>query len=222
MTGSCEKEEICCVGIPLEQEHDETHISSSPTPALSKPSPASIDDNPYFEALTSFSVGFMLGFFGWVANNGWAIISFCLLEPLAWTTTSILQHLALAVCGSLCSSVAIFTVFEAIYGNNEYKEMLEQDNPNEADVSYQLERICEVGFAVGYLGSQTLLTNLLYQPFPIKLSRFPDWFYPVVVCFLFLWMIRTKVEDYKRAVKRADKASKVDAAEECLVYAQIV
>ena len=175
MTGSCEKEEICCVGIPLEhQELDETHGSSSPTPVLSKPSPASIDDNPYFEALTSFSIGFMLGFFGWIANNGWAIISFCLLEPLAWTTTSILKHLALAVCGSICSSVAIFTTLETIYGTNKYKERLEQDDPNEADISYQLERICEVGLAAGYLGSQTLLTNLLYQPFHIELSRFPD------------------------------------------------
>jgi len=221
MTGSCEKEEICCVGIPLKQEHDETHISSSPTPALSKPSPASIDDNPYFEALTSFSIGFMLGFFGWVANNGWAILSFCLLEPLAWTTTSILKHLALAITGSLCSSCAIFTTLESIFGSIEVKERLEQDNPNEADISYQLERICEVGLAAGYLGSQTQLTNLLYKPFHIELNPLPGWYYPVVVCFLFLWMIRTKVEDYMRAVKRADKASKVDDAE-CSVYAQIV
>lgn len=209
-------EEVCCVGIPFEQEHDETH-TSSPTPALSKPSPASIDDNLYFEALTSFSVGFMLGFFGWVANNGWAIISFCLLEPLAWTTASILQHLALAITGSLCSSLAIFTTLESIFGSIEDKERLEQDDPNEADITYQLERLCEVGLAVGYLGSQRLLPNLLYKPFHIELNPLPGWYYPVVVCFLFLCMIRTKVEDYERAVKRAE----VDDTE-CSLYAQIV
>ena len=158
----------------------------------------------------------------WVSLAGWrtTVGLFCLLEPLVWTTTSILKHLSLAITGSLCSSVAIFTVFEAIYGTNEDKEQLEQDNPSEADISYQLERICEVGLAVGYLGSQSLLPNLLYKPFHIKLEP-PDWFYPVVVCFLFLWMIMTKVEDYKRSVKRADKGGKVGDTE-CSVYAQIV
>jgi len=209
------------MGIPLEQENDET-LGSSPTPALSKPSSPSIyDHHLYFEALTSFCVGFMLGFFGWVANNGWAIISFCLLEPLAWTTSSILQHLALAITGSLCSSIAIFTTLESIYGSIEDKERLEQDNPNEADISYQLERICEVGLAIGYLGSQSLVANLLYKPFHIELNPLPDWYYPVVVCFLFLWMIRTKVEDYKRAIQRADKGGKVSDTE-CSVYTQIV
>ena len=204
-------EEVCCVGIPLEQDHNLKSDSSSP----------SIDDNPYFEALTSFCIGFMLGFFGWVANNGWAIISFCLLEPLVWTTTSILQHLALAVCGSLCSSIAIFTTLESIFGSIEDKKMLEQDNPKEADISYQLERICEVGLAVGYLGCQALLTNLLYKPLHIELNPLPGWFYPSVVCFFFLWMISTKTDEYKRAVQRADKACKVDDTE-FSVYAQIV
>ena len=165
-------------------------------------------------------IGFILGFFGW-ANNGWAILSFCLLEPLAWTTTSILKHLALKVGGSLCSSFAIFTILETIYGSIEYKERLEQDSPNEADISYQLARLCEIGLAVGYLGSQSMFTNLLYKPFYVKLDPLPDWFYPAVVCFLFLWMIGTIINDFKRSVKRADKEGKVDDIE-CSVCALIV
>ena len=123
------------VGVPLEYHLDA--LATTPTPTTASITSTntmltSTNDNDILptsssNGLLAFFVGAILASFGWVANQGWTIVSLLLFGQFTWTLESAWKHILLCIFGALCTAIAFWAVFKMIFPN-----VLDDDGDEEA------------------------------------------------------------------------------------------
>ena len=89
---------VVFVGVPLTQD------INTPSSTTEKSDSCGCG---YSHGLLAFIVGAILAAIGWVANQGWSIVTLMLFGPLtAWTVAAAWKHIFLMVVGAFCTSVA--------------------------------------------------------------------------------------------------------------------
>jgi hypothetical protein len=89
----------------------------------------------------------------------------------------------------------------------ECDEVDEEDDDLKNDIPDALRDLGELGFVVGYLGSQSFCLALLYTPLMalgIKYDQLNNGMSTATLVVVMLWVLSTKMRDYLRAVKRRD------------------
>ena len=147
-----EKNGSIYVGIPLEYHLDAlatartapTNDDIIPTQTTQTSSSSSS------HGLLAFFVGAILASFGWVANQGWTIVSLLLFGQFTWTLESAWKHILLCIFGAPCTAIAFWAVFKMIFPNvlDDDEEEKEGDGSNKAlsykrDVSNALQDLGE-------------------------------------------------------------------------------
>ena len=164
--------------------------------------------------LLAFLVGVVLASFGWIANQGWTIVSLILFGQFTWTFASAWKHILLCTFGALCTAIAFWAVFKLIFPSALLVDDNEEDeratllvsSSSKRDVSNALQDLGELGFVVGYFGSQAFLASIVYKPLSVIGIEYTNdvsvSLNGATMVFVMLWMLCTKMRDYDRAVKR--------------------
>ena len=238
-----EKNGVVYVGIPLKDNEDDraalviptTSIITTPTLAASSSKQLLLNTTTQQQqhatssrsstgrGLLAFLVGAVLASFGWVANQGWTIVSLLLFGQFTWTFESAWKHILLCIFGALCTAIAFWAVFKLIFPSvllvddddededENNRALVSSSSSSKRDISNALQDLGELGFVVGYFGSQAFLASVVYKPLiVIGIEYTKDVsasLNGVTMVFVLLWMLCTKMRDYNRAVKRAAGAS---------------
>ena len=236
-----EKNGVVYVGIPLKDNEDDraalviptTSIITTPTLAASSSKQLLLNTTTQQQHATSsshstgphgllaFLVGAVLASFGWVANQGWTIVSLLLFGQFTWTFESAWKHILLCIFGALCTAIAFWAVFKLIFPSvllvdddddeDENNRALVSSSSSKRDISNALQDLGELGFVVGYFGSQAFLASVVYKPLIVIGIEYTNdvsvSLNGVTMVFVLLWMLCTKMRDYNRAVKRAAGAA---------------
>lgn len=217
---------VVYVGIPFTKE-DTVAIPSSSSPSKSTPSSFKMSGS---YGLLAFVVGVFLGLLGWVANQGWTIVSVLLFGQFDLTLASAWKQVLLCVFGAFCTGVAYWAVFQKIFRDvvvdEDEESMSCEKNNYSKDISDAVQDLGELGFVSGYFGSQVLLTAILYRPL-IEIGieyehHSNDALNTATLVFMMMWVLCTKIRDYKRAVKRAAMSNVENVVESSSAYVQIV
>ena len=235
-----EKNGVVYVGIPLKDNEDNraalviptTSIITTPTLAASSSKQLLLNTTTQQQqhatssshsstgnGLLAFLVGAVLASFGWVANQGWTIVSLLLFGQFTWTFESAWKHILLCIFGALCTAIAFWAVFKLIFPSvllvddddeedeDENNRALVSSSSSKRDISNALQDLGELGFVVGYFGSQAFLASVVYKPLIVIGIEYTNDVSVSLNCatmvFVLLWMLCTKMRDYNRAVKRA-------------------
>ena len=232
-----EKNGVVYVGIPLKDNEDDraalvipTSTTTTPTFAASSSKQLLLNTTTQQQHATSsshstgphgllaFLVGAVLASFGWVANQGWTIVSLLLFGQFTWTFESAWKHILLCIFGALCTAIAFWAVFKLIFPSvllvddddddeDENNRALVSSSSSKRDISNALQDLGELGFVVGYFGSQAFLASVVYKPLIVIGIEYTNdvsvSLNGVTMVFVLLWMLCTKMRDYNRAVKRA-------------------
>ena len=162
-----EKNGAVYVGIPLEYHLDA--LATTPAPTNDDIIPTQTSSSSY-HGLLAFFVGAILASFGWVANQGWTIVSLLLFGQFTWTLESAWKHILLCIFGALCTAIAFWAVFKMIFPN-----VLDDDDDEEEgealsykrDVSNALQDLGELGCKYfGNLISKYCQLELLTSLYP--------------------------------------------------------
>ena len=228
-----EKNGVVYVGIPLKENEDDRAAlvipTSTTTPTLAASSSkqllntttqqqqhttsSSHSTGPH--GLLAFLVSAVLASFGWVANQGWTIVSLLLFGQFTWTFESAWKHILLCIFVALCTAIAFWAVFKLIFPSvllvddeeDEKNRALVSSSSSKRDISNALQDLGELGFVVGYFGSQAFLASVVYKPLIVIGIEYTNDVSVSLNCatmvFVLLWMLCTKMRDYNRAVKRA-------------------
>ena len=179
-----EKNGAVYVGIPLEYHLDALATTPAPTnddiiPMQTTQTSSSSSSH----GLLAFFVGAILASFGWVANQGWTIVSLLLFGQFTWTLESAWKHILLCIFGALCTAIAFWAVFKIIFPNVLDDDDDEEDGSNKAlsykrDVSNALQDLGVLGFVVGNRKFSLLLivhrnVHKLHSLLPLR-SSFPS------------------------------------------------
>ena len=152
-----EKNGAVYVGIPLEY-HLDALATARTAPTNDDIIPTQTSSSSSSHGLLAFFVGAILASFGWVANQGWTIVSLLLFGQFTWTLESAWKHILLCIIGALCTAIAFWAVFKMIFPNvlddDDEEGEEEQDDSNKAlsykrDVSNALQDLGVLGFVVG-------------------------------------------------------------------------
>lgn len=146
-------------------------------------------DSYFYDGVIAVAIGLILASFGWVATQGWTLVTFRLLGHVSF---------AIRALGYLCTIIAFETVTKLCFVLEDDDDDNREGMPYEQDIVYELKGLCEFGFVVGYLLSHAFFTNLFYKPFDIEFDPSAGFYEAFVVC-TFLWALRTKMGDYNRA-----------------------
>ena len=121
-----EKNGSVYVGIPLEYHLDAlattptvptTASTTSTNTMLTSTNDDDILPTSSSNGLLAFFVGVTLASLGWVANQGWTIVSLLLFGQFTWTLESAWKHILLCIFGALCTAIAFWAVFKMIFPN---------------------------------------------------------------------------------------------------------
>ena len=235
-----EKNGVVYVGIPLKDNEDDraalvipTSTTTTPTFAASSSKQLLLNTTTQQQHATSsrsstgrgllaFLVGAVLASFGWVANQGWTIVSLLLFGQFTWTFESAWKHILLCIFGALYTAIAFWAVFKLIFPGvllvdddddeeDENNRALVSSSSSKRDISNALQDLGELGFVVGYFGSQAFLASVVYKPLIVigieYTNDVSDSLNGATMVFVLLWMLCTKMRDYNRAMKRAAGAA---------------
>ena len=220
--------DVVYVGIPLPEES----TASAFPPSFSSESNQTITTEPRRSnfkipsgyGLLAFLLGIFLASCAWIANQGWAITSLFLFGQFTWTIESAWKHVLFCIFGSVCTAIAYWAVFTIVFPELDEDQYDDDDDVSEKlslfkkDVSDALQDLGELGFVVGYLGSQILFSSRVYKT--LLLDEYQDLNYGLGYWVtLMLWVFLTKMRDYYRAVKRVERVGNV---EDSFAYTQIV
>ena len=128
-----EKNGAVYVGIPLEYHLDA--LATTPAPTNDDIIPIQTTTNSSSHGLLAFFVGAILASFGWVANQGWTIVSLLLFGQFTWTLESAWKHILLCIFGALCTAIAFWAVFKIIFPN-----VLDDDDDDEEGEALSYKR----------------------------------------------------------------------------------
>ena len=220
------------LGIPLlnHQDYDDTQdgISSANDRVQST---AVSTNTSSGQGLLVFIVGIFLASIGWVANQGWTIVSLLLFGEFSWSSiATTLPHILLCVFGALVTAIAFWTAFQRIFSNVMFDdEDDDEDHSNisvlqsyKRDISYALQDLGILGFVVGNLLCQAFLMTFIYKPLFVIGIEYKDVNVAIdgaTLVFVLLWMLSTKLRDYNRAVKKCASICVEDVNDDSLVYA---
>ena len=218
------------LGIPLlnHQDYDtQDRISSSNDGVQSSTTATNTSSS---QGLLAFIVGIFLASIGWVANQGWTIVSLLLFGEFSWSSiATALPHILLCVFGALVTAIAFWTAFQRIFSHIMFDDDDEEHSnisvlqSYKRDMSYALQDLGILGFVVGNLLCQTFLMTFIYKPLFVIGIEYKDENVAIdgaTVVFVLLWMLSTKLRDYSRAVKKCASICVVeDVNDDSLVYA---
>ena len=99
------------------------------------------------QGLLAFIVGILLASIGWVANQGWTVVSLLLFGEFSWSSiATTLPHILLCVFGALVTAIAFWTAFQQIFSHVVFDEEDDEGNNNtnvlqsyKRDMSYALQ-----------------------------------------------------------------------------------
>ena len=182
------------------------------------------------QGLLAFIVGIVLASIGWVANQGWTVVSLLLFGEFSWSSiATTLPHILLCVFGALVTAIAFWTAFQRIFSHVVFDEDDDEEHSNisvlqsyKRDMSYALQDLGILGFVVGNLLCQTFLMTFIYKPLFVIGIEYKDVNVAIdgaTLVFVLLWMLSTKLRDYNRAVKKcASICVGEDMNEDSLAY----
>ena len=198
------------LGIPLlNHQDDDTHDRISSTNDGVQSPPVSTSSS---QGLLAFIVGIFLASIGWVANQGWTVVSLLLFGEFSWSSiATTLPHILLCVFGALVTAIAFWTAFQRIFSHVVFDEDDDEHSSisvlqsYKRDMSYALQDLGLLGFVVGNLLCQAFLMTFIYKPLFVIGVEYKDVNVAIdgaTVVFVLLWMLSTKLRDYNRAVKK--------------------
>jgi len=182
------------------------------------------------QGLLAFIVGIFLASIGWVANQGWTIVSLLLFGEFSWSSiATTLPHILLCVFGALVTAIAFWTAFQRIFSHIVFDEDDDEEHSSisvlqshKRDMSYALQDLGILGFVVGNLLCQTFLMTFIYKPLFVIGIEYKDVNVAIdgaTLVFVLLWMLSTKLRDYSRAVKKCASIRVVeDMNDDSLAY----
>ena len=222
------------LGIPLlnHQDYDVTLDRISSTNDGVQSSTVSTNTRSSSQGLLAFIVGVFLASIGWVANQGWTVVSLLLFGEFSWSSiATTLPHILLCIFGALVTAIAFWTAFQRIFSHIVFDEDDDDEKQSsisllqsyKRDMSYALQDLGILGFVVGNLLCQTFLMTFIYKPLFVIGIEYKDENVAIdgaTVVFVLLWMLSTKLRDYSRAVKKCASICVVeDVNDDSLVYA---
>ncbi|KAL7460008.1 hypothetical protein ACHAXS_001637 [Conticribra weissflogii] len=164
----------------------------------------------YLRGLWAFLVGLCLAAAAWICNQGWTIVSLLLFGPFKWTFEHAWRHLLFCSTGSICTAICWVTIFKfffpGAYNEDDDDESEKKRNKSvfDSDVSDALQELGELGFILGYLGSQSIGMNF-YQHLDLSLDEsYQNIVNPFITVIVVAWILFTKAKDYVKAIHRAD------------------
>eukprot|EP00579_Thalassiosira_antarctica_P015095 CAMPEP_0201944170 /NCGR_PEP_ID=MMETSP0903-20130614/52615_1 /ASSEMBLY_ACC=CAM_ASM_000552 /TAXON_ID=420261 /ORGANISM="Thalassiosira antarctica, Strain CCMP982" /LENGTH=228 /DNA_ID=CAMNT_0048487093 /DNA_START=44 /DNA_END=730 /DNA_ORIENTATION=+ len=178
--------------------------------------------------LLAFILGAFLALFAWIANQGWTIVSLLLFGQFTWTLESAWRQVLLSLFGSVTTAIAFYAVWEMIFPEVEEDEDDDNDKSSlfKKDISDAFQDLGELGFVVGYFSSQAFFTALVYKPFAGLGIRHENnnGLSSATLVIMMLWVLSTKMRDYRRAVNRANNVEHTGKFEHVgsSAYAQFV
>lgn len=160
------------------------------------------------DGLLAFVTGLVLAAVAWVPNQGWVLVSFLLFDQCAW------QRMMFCIFGCICTSIAFWSIFVLCFpGVKEvYEDYRAEETPRVKDISGALHDLKQLGFALGYIGSQYLLSTRVYN----ITFEYTACTRVSLVILMLMWVTYTKVRNLKRAIKRASNVS-VEPPRACAV-----
>ena len=220
------------LGIPLlnHQDYDVTLDRISSTNDGVQSSTVSTNTRSSSQGLLAFIVGVFLASIGWVANQGWTVVSLLLFGEFSWSSiATTLPHILLCVFGALVTAIAFWTAFQRIFSNVMFDdEDDDEDHSNisvlqsyKRDISYALQDLGILGFVVGNLLCQTFLMTFIYKPLFVIGIEYKDVNVAIdgaTLVFVLSWMLSTKLRDYNRAVKKCASIHVDDVNDDSLAY----
>jgi len=164
----------------------------------------------YLRGLWAFLVGLFLAVAAWICNQGWTICSLLLFGSFEWTFQHAWRHLLLCITGSICTAISWVTIFKFFFpGAYKADDEDESDGKRntidfDSDVSDALQELGELGFILGYLGSQCIGMKF-YEQVAISLDdSYQSIVNPFITVIVVAWIVFTKAKDYVKAIHRAD------------------
>jgi len=232
MTSTTTKDDgVVYLGIPLLNHQDDDtqdRISSSNDGVHSTNTSKNTSSS---QGLLAFIVGIFLASIGWVANQGWTVVSLLLFGEFSWSSiATTLPHILLCVFGALVTAIAFWTAFQRIFSHVVFDEDDEEGNDNnnnvlqsyKRDMSYALQDLGILGFVVGNLLCQTFLMTFIYKPLFVIGIEYKDVNVAIdgaTLVFVLLWMLSTKLRDHNRAAKKCASIRVVeDMNDDSLAY----
>ena len=230
MTKSTTKDDgVVYLGIPLLNHQDDDtqdRISSSNDGVQSSPVSTNTSSG---QGLLAFIVGIFLASIGWVANQGWTIVSLLLFGEFSWSSiATTLPHILLCVFGALVTAIVFWTAFQRIFSHVVFDEDDDEEHSSisvlqsyKRDMSYALQDLGILGFVVGNLLCQTFLMTFIYKPLFVIGIEYKDVNVAIdgaTLVFVLSWMLSTKLRDYSRAVQKCANICVVDMNDDSLAY----
>lgn len=199
--------EMVYVGIPSTGAAKCRTFSSSGSTQRTRLNPSS-----FGHGLLAFVVGMLLSCCAWIANQGWTVVALLVFGDFAWAPSA-WKHVLLLMIGTISTTLACSAAFNSIFSS-----ILENDDDSntdkvgglsafEKDVSDALHDLGELGMVTGYIGSMSLFSSLMDKKLAalgIELDSSDNAFNSATMIFMLLWVVFTKMRDYKKAVKRVD------------------
>ena len=185
-----------------------TFSSSSPTQRTR------LNPSSFGHGLLAFVVGMLLSCCAWIANQGWTVVALLVFGDFAFAwAPSAWKHVLLLMIGTISTTLACSAAFNSIFSS-----ILENDDDDDADkvgglstfkkdASDALHDLGELGMVTGYIGSMSLFSSLMDKKLAalgIVLDLSENAFNSATMIFMLLWVVCTKMRDYKKAVKRVD------------------
>jgi len=231
MTSTTTKDDgVVYLGIPLLNHQDDDtqdRISSSNDGVHSTNTSKNTSSS---QGLLAFIVGIFLASIGWVANQGWTVVSLLLFGEFSWSSiATTLPHILLCVFGALVTAIAFWTAFQRIFSHIVFDEDDDEEHSSisvlqshKSDMSYALQDLGILGFVVGNLLCQTFLMTFIYKPLFVIGIEYKDVNVAIdgaTLVFVLSWMLSTKLRDYNRAVKKCASIRVVeDMNDDSLAY----